>query len=167
MALARTIPPKIASVTLITPGVFPAVDVPVRMKVQIALSVLGRARRYFPIPLNDPELFTGNPERQEFIRRDELRLTTVTGDFLYQSRRLDRFVRIVPERLHMPMKLFLAGRERIIDNAATVRYYRSLRTTGPRYLAMYPEAGHTLEFEPDNTPFVHDLQEWLKYAASL
>lgn len=167
MALTRIVPERVASVTLIAPGIFPAVDVPAGMKVRIGSSVLARVTRYFPIPLNDPELFTANPERQEFIRRDALRLTEVTGRFLYQSRRLDRRVRVIPERLRVPMKLYLAGRERIIDNAATIRYYRALQTTGPRQLMIYPEAGHTLEFEPDNTPFIHDMQEWLKHAASL
>jgi acylglycerol lipase len=166
MALARAVPARVASVTLISPGIFPAVDVSTAMKLQITLSVLARRTRYFPIPLNEPDLFTDNPGRREFIRHDALRLMRVTGNFLYQSRRLDRQVRRIPERLSAAMKLFLAGKERIIDNGATIRYYRSLRTTGPRRLVVYPEASHTLEFESDNGTFIHDLREWLYEAAT-
>jgi len=165
VALAKAAPEELASLTLIAPGLFPAVDVPFAVKLRIALAVIFKQKKMFPIPLNDPELFTDNSERQEFIRRDPLKLTAVTGNFLYQSRRLDRFVRFFPARLTIPIKLFLAGRERIIDNEATVRYYRGLRTTGTRQLMFYPAAGHTLEFEKDNQPFIHELQEWFRYVS--
>jgi len=167
MALARVLPRQIASLTLISPGIFPVVDVAWETKFKIAMAVIFRRKKYFPIPLNEPELFTGNPDRQEFIRQDPLRLTAVTGDFLYQSRRLDRFIRRIPERLAMPMKMFLAGRERIIDNQATIRYYRSLRTAGSKELILYDQACHTLEFEKDNRIFIRDLQEWLEHASNV
>jgi len=167
MAIARVAPEKIASLTMIAPGIFPAVDVSFGMKLQIAVAVIARSSKRFPIPLNDPELFTSNPERQAFIQQDRLRLNEVTGNFLYQSRRLDNFVRRVPERLTMPMKLFLAGHERIIDNQATLRYYRSLRAAGPKTLAYFPEANHTLEFEKNNQPFITQLLEWLNHANNI
>ncbi len=167
MAIARTSPRRVASLTLVAPGIFPAVDVSFGTKVQIAMAVILRSKRAFPIPLNEPELFTANPERQEFIRRDDLRLTGVTGNFLFQSRRLDGVVRRIPERLTMPMKLFLAGRERIIDNDATLRYYRSLRVAGTKQVAYYANASHTLEFETDNRTFIGDLQEWIDHAATI
>jgi acylglycerol lipase len=167
LALAKTVPADLAGLTLIAPGIFPAVDVPFSRKLRIALAVIFKSKKQFFIPLNDPELFTGNPDRQDFIRRDLLKLTTVTGNFLYQSRRLDRFIRFFPHRLALPIKLFLAGQERIIDNPATLRYYRSLRTAGIKQLAFYKEAGHTLEFEKNNQPFIQDLQEWCNDVANL
>ncbi len=166
LALAKTIPSQLASLTLIAPGLFPAVDVPFTMKLRIALAVILKQKNLFPIPLNEPELFTANPDRREFIRRDPLKLTAVTGNFLYQSRRLDRFLRFFPERLTIPIKLFLAGHERIIDNQATVRYYRSLRTTRAKQLAFYKEASHTLEFEKNNQTFIRDLQEWFNHVTN-
>jgi alpha-beta hydrolase superfamily lysophospholipase len=164
LALAKAVPADLAGLTLIAPGLFPAVDVPLTLKLQIALAVIFKQKKLFPIPLNDPEFFTDNPDRREFIRRDPVKLTAVTGNFLYQSRRLDRFIRTLP-RLTFPAKLFLAGRERIIDNQATLGYYRSLRTTKTKQLAFYQEASHTLEFEENNRTFIHDLQEWCQYVA--
>ena len=162
VALARVIPERIAGLSLVAPGFFPAVDVGLGEKFKIAISVIFCQKKYFDIPLNEAELFTGNPDRQEFIRRDELRLTRVTGNFLFQSRRLDRFIRFIHGRLSMPVKLFLAGRERIIDNEATVRYYRGLRTSFAKELSFYSEAYHTLEFERDNRRFLLDLKDWIE-----
>ena len=166
MALARVTPERLASLTLVAPGLFPAVDVSLGDKFAIALSLPIHPKKLFPIPLNEPELFTANPVRQTFIRGDKLRLTQVTAKFLFQSRRLDGFIRRIPERLNLPVKLFLAGHERIIDNVKTIRYFRALRNTGPKQLAFYPHASHTLEFEPDNTPFLNDLQEWIRHVTN-
>ncbi len=165
MGLARMVPEQIASLTLIVPGIFPAVDVSAAMKIQIGLAAACRSDKQFPIPLNEPELFTANPDRQEFIRRDELKLTTVTGNFLFQSRCLDFFVRTMPHRLMMPMKLYLAENDRIIDNKATLAYYRGLRTGGLKSLAVFRGAAHTLEFEIDNKHFLADVREWIHDAS--
>jgi alpha-beta hydrolase superfamily lysophospholipase len=167
MGLAKRVPEKIASLTLIAPGIFPAVDVSAWEKVQIGLAAAVRSKKTFPIPLNEPELFTENPVRQAFIRDDELKLPRVTGNFLYQSRRLDFFVRQMPCRLTIPMKLFLAGREKIIDNQATLNYFRGLRSGGVKEWAYYPQASHTLEFEADNRNFLSDLREWMEHAAGI
>jgi alpha-beta hydrolase superfamily lysophospholipase len=164
MGLAKMIPERLASLTLIAPGIFPAVDVSAMQKLRIARAVILRNKTRFPIPLDAPELFTGNPLRQTFIRDDTLKLTHVTGNFLYQSRRLDGFVRTIPSRLTMPIKLFLAGHEQIIDNTRTLHYFRGLRTTGIKELAFYPQACHTLEFEQDNQGFLNDLREWINHA---
>ena len=166
MGLSKMIPDQLASLTLVAPGIFPAVDVSPTQKIRIAQAVILRSKRSFPIPLDSPELFTGNPDRQAFIRNDPLKLTHVTGNFLYQSRRLDRYVRTIPPRLTMPVKLFLAGQEKIIDNNKTMNYFRALRTAGPKELAFYPQDCHTLEFEQDNRKFLDDLLEWIDHAAN-
>lgn len=161
MGLAKSAYEKMASITLIAPGIFPVVDVPVSRKLQIAADVILRTKRKFPIPLNAPELFTENSERQDFIRNDNLKLTSVTGRFMYQSRRLDRFIRFLPNRLNIPAKLFLAGRDKIIDNQKTLNYFRSLRCAKRKSLACFPQACHTLEFESDNRQFLNELKEWI------
>jgi alpha-beta hydrolase superfamily lysophospholipase len=167
MGLAKLIPEKIAGLTLIAPGIFPAVDVSFMQKLRIAKAVILRSGTMFPVPLDSPELFTGNPDRQKFIRNDPLKLTQVTGNFLYQSRRLDYFVQTISDCLTMPMKLFLAGQEKIIDNSATLNYFRGLRAAGIKEMKFYPQACHTLEFEQDNHEFLDDLREWITHAATI
>ena len=54
----------------------------------------------------------------------------------------------------------LAGQDRIVDNARTLAYYRTLASPDRRVIA-YPEAHHTLEFEPDASRYARDLIGWL------
>ena len=47
----------------------------------------------FPIPLNEPEMFTANPAWQQFLREDPLRLRQATARLLIESVRLDGYLR--------------------------------------------------------------------------
>jgi alpha-beta hydrolase superfamily lysophospholipase len=137
------------------------VDLPLREKVRVGLSALAARQALFDIPLGDPALFTGNPARQAFIRADPLSLRQVTASFLMASRRLDRYAQgTVRARQACPLRVFLAGRDRIIDNARTRAFVRRLDWPG-RQITEYEEAHHTLEFEPDPEPFFEDLVEWI------
>jgi acylglycerol lipase len=113
-----------------------------------------------PIPLNDPALFTSTPRWQEFIRRDELALHRVTVDFLAANLALSGAIETNLRAWSKPLLLMLAGRDEIIDNAATRALFERL-TASQRSLIEYPEARHTLEFEPDPEPFIADLIGWL------
>jgi len=161
LALFRFLPERVASMALVAPGLFPSVDIPLAQKVRVVWSVATHAPTRFPIPLQDPEMFTANPQRQAFIREDKLSLHQVTGPFLRASRRLDRFalsVARMPE--HRPLRLFLAEHDRIIDNHKTREFVRSLPWP-LRDIVEYRDAHHTLEFEPDPEPFFGDLVGWI------
>mgnify|MGYP002624612636 FL=1 len=82
-------PDRISSVTLVAPGLFPRVDIPLSQKVRVGLSVIATGKALFDIPLGNPRLFTANPERQQFIADDALSLRQVTASFLKVSRGLD------------------------------------------------------------------------------
>ena len=55
----------------------------------------------------------------------------------------------------------LAGQDRIVDNARTLATVESF-ATADRTVIEYPEAHHTLEFEPDPSRYAHDLIEWIE-----
>jgi len=163
-AFARDHSDLLASMALVAPGIYPAVDLPNREKLAVVAAAMIRPTKTFPIPLNDPKLFTENRDRQQFIHNDPDRLTGVTARFLCQSGLMDRHVRICDRQFSMPVKLFLAERDRIIDNPRTLRLFRSWRATA-KQLTFYPHTSHTLEFEPDPSGYFHDLAEWIDYAS--
>jgi acylglycerol lipase len=161
LGMVRYAPQRVDRVALIAPGLFSLVDLPVMEKLRVGLAALAGGRRLFDIPLDSPELFTGNPERQQFIRDDPLRLRQVTAGFLIASRRLDRYA-LGARKLKegRPLRVFLAAHDRIIDNARTREFVR--RISWPeRQIVEYPGTHHTLEFEPDPEPFLRDLVEWM------
>lgn len=144
------------SLTLVAPGLFPTVDLSTGQKVRVALSALASRHQRYPIPITEPEMFTANPVRLEFIRNDPLMLRDVTAPFLLASRRLDRFTRQAHTRRGLPAHLLLAGNDRIIDNARTRTWLRELGWPG-RAVTEYRQAHHTLEFEPPGCTYVDDL----------
>ena len=116
--------------------------------------------KLIPIPLDDPQLFTGVPESQAFIRNDNLSLRDVTVSFLLANRELDSLTQAAPPEIRCPAIMMLAGKDRIIDNPATAKWYNSLASQ-ERALFEYPNACHTLEFEPDRDQWISDLTNWL------
>jgi alpha-beta hydrolase superfamily lysophospholipase len=161
-ALQRRHPGLCDALALLCPGLCPKVGLPVSRRLAVAASRLVSPRRLFDIPLNDPELFTANPAALEFIHNDPLALRQATARFLVESTRLDAYLRWFPPRLTIPVQLMLAGQDRIVDNAATREFVLRRSPAGAEVIE-YPNAHHTLEFEP-GMPFVDDLLAWLARA---
>jgi alpha-beta hydrolase superfamily lysophospholipase len=160
-ALQKRHPGLVDGLALLCPGFCPIVRPPLRQRLGILWSRLTAPRRHFPIPLNDPALFTANPRWQQFLREDPLSLRTATARLLIESVRLDGYLRFVPKHVKVPVLVLLAGRDRIIDNARTRRFVARFASPD-RTLIEYPEAHHTLEFEPDPDRFISDLRDWLE-----
>jgi alpha-beta hydrolase superfamily lysophospholipase len=54
----------------------------------------------------------------------------------------------------------LAGRDRIVANCR-MRAYLSRTSAVHKTLIEYPNAAHTLEFEPDPQAYFADLADWI------
>jgi alpha-beta hydrolase superfamily lysophospholipase len=161
-ALPRRHPGLVDAIGLLCPGLFARIKPPLGQRLRIFFSRLVRPRRLFPIPLDDPELFTATPHWQQFIRDDPLALRRATARFLVESFRLDRYVRKASrEAGEVPLLLLLAGQDRIIDNART-RHFVERFPAADKTIIEYPGAHHTLEFEPDPDRFINDLLNWLE-----
>ncbi len=110
---------KVASLTLVAPGLCPRIHIGLKEKIKIGINGVFDAYKLHEIPLRQPTLFTTNPDMLPFINHDPLRLTHTTASFLITSTRFDMAVRKVIRDIKVPVHLFLAGRDRIIDNDAT------------------------------------------------
>lgn len=160
-ALERRHPGLVTGLALLTPGFFARVKPPLGQRLAIACSRLTRPGRFFPIPLNDPELFTASPRWQHFIRDDALGLRQATARLLVESVRLDGYLRLVPKYIRVPVLLMLAEKDRIIVNSRTRQFVESFAATDKEIIE-YVGANHTLEFEPDPDRFIRDLIAWIE-----
>ncbi len=161
VALQRRHPGLTDGLALLCPGFFPRLGPPLRRRLAIVLARLVRPRMLFPIPLNDPELFTETPRWQQFIRDDPLSLRQATARLLIESVRLDGYVRFLTDYVQLPVLVMLAEKDRIIDNERTLAYVGRFDTIDKEVL-IYPGAHHTLEFEPDPERFIADLRGWIE-----
>ncbi|MCX5674254.1 MAG: alpha/beta fold hydrolase, partial [Planctomycetota bacterium] len=161
LACAAHRPDLYRSLILAAPGLCPRVDPTLAVKVRVGQCLLvGRPLARFPIPLGDPCLFTENPERVRFIAADPLSLHDLTARFMYESRRLDGLARSAARGVRLPVFLALAGKDRIIDNAATRALVEAMPSVRRR-ITEYPGACHTLEFEPAPSAWFLDLAAWI------
>ena len=159
-ALLRRRPGLVSGLALLCPGFYAKVRPAFGDRLGILWSYLTSPRRLFPVPLNNPELFTTSPEWQRFLHDDPLAVRQATARFLANSVRLDGYLRFVPRHVAVPVLLLLAGRDRIIDNERTRRFVGSF-AAGDKTVIEYPEAHHTLEFEPRPHQYLDDLITWL------
>jgi acylglycerol lipase len=136
----------------------------VRLSASRRLEVVGRhfvtPRAAMPIPLT-PEMYTANPVYVELIRIDPLRLINVTAQFYWETARLDRHRARAARRLRLPLLVLQGERDAMINVAATRRWFTRLPLADKTYRA-YRDAGHTLDFEPDPSPYRYDMLDWLR-----
>jgi alpha-beta hydrolase superfamily lysophospholipase len=159
LALPYRKPGLVQAVVLLCPGLKPRVQPPAMQRLRIALAAHLRPEKRFPIPLNEPELFTADPAAQRYIAADRYGLQQATARFLFQSFALDVYLRRARKHVQVPVYLALAGQDRIIDNAATRAFLAAV--PGPLTVREYPQAHHTLEFEAADHPWWDDLAQWL------
>ncbi len=159
-AMHVTDPKRFASLSLIAPGIYPIISVSNAEKFRIGFSMISEPTRSYDIPLNDPELFTDQPEYIEYLKNDPIQLHQATAGFYLASRRMDKVVAKITKAPPVPLHMFLAGDERIIDNERSRELIRSLNWPNTR-ISTYEKSRHTLEFGPQRDEFLKDLIAWI------
>jgi alpha-beta hydrolase superfamily lysophospholipase len=159
-ALPYRHPGLIDGLALLCPGIVPKIRPPFATRARIALARVFRPGKLFPIPLNDPALFTTSPAWRAFIQDDHLSLHHATARMLFNSFALDIYLRRSAKAVEIPVLLQLAEHDAIIDNAGVRKYVESFPSQDKEVIE-YPGAHHTLEFERDGHPFAADLVKWL------
>ncbi len=158
MAYDATYPNEVDGMILITPGMKPKVDPSLTEKAAIFTDSIFAPTRQHRTPI-EPEMFTTDPKHLSYIKNDPLKLHTASAAFLMQSVRMDRIVNKADDEQHPPMLVFLAGKDRIIDNEAT----RKLVTRDPKRsvkIIDYSDQTHSIQLEaPDR--LTHDIVRWI------
>jgi alpha-beta hydrolase superfamily lysophospholipase len=87
-------------------------------------------------------------------------LRQITVRFARADRRLTKLARGSATFIHTPTLLMLGGRDQIVANRRT-RSFLSRTPAVHKTLVEYPNAAHTLEFEPDPQAYFADLADWI------
>ncbi|MFH1550826.1 MAG: 2-dehydropantoate 2-reductase [Planctomycetota bacterium] len=147
------------SLALISPGLAPKVGYSLFRKIGVALALLKNKTKLCPTPIKT-EMFTSNREALEYIENDPLRLKEVTARFLVENLKMDLFLKQNADGVRVPVALFLAGKDEVIDNgnvrAMFARFHPHIRRTRE-----WNDAKHCLLFEkPDGIN--EELLSWLR-----
>jgi alpha-beta hydrolase superfamily lysophospholipase len=163
LATAHTLawPGDADALVLITPGLKALVDVSLSAKLKIVLFSQFSPGSEIASPIA-PEMFTTTPRYLDYIKNDPLRLTHATARFYWQSNRLDAWLDNNIDTLDTPLLLFLAGRDRIIDNAGVVELLQRARLQEFEIID-YPDQTHSVQFD-DPDRLVQDMDLWLRQA---
>lgn len=153
-------PGLIDGLVLMCPGLAPKVAPPFVRRMRIAIARVFRPGKFFPIPLNEPDLFTASAEWQQFIDEEPHGLRQATARFLFSSFSLDIYLKRAAKRVNVPALLMLGERDRIIGNVATRKFVGRFNTATS--IIDYPGAHHTLEFERESHPWIDDLIGWIE-----
>ncbi len=158
MAYDAVHPNEVDGMILITPGMKPKVDLPPDEKLAVLTDTIFAPQRQHRIPI-EPEMFTTDPAQLRFIASDPLKLHTASAGFFWQSLKMDRLVEKMDDGKHPAMLVFLAGKDRIIDNAAT----RTFLTRDPNRsvkIIDYPDQTHSIQLDaPDR--LARDILRWV------
>ena len=157
-AIAMEQPDGFQSLILITPGLRCRTDLSLPTKAKVLLSLLAGGRTCFKIPI-EPEMFTHTPRFLDFIRNDPWRLQKVTARFLFASRSLDWMIARRIDRLRLPVLLFLAGNDSIIDNRGVLDLLAAIKHQVR--LQLFDEAIHAIQFD-QMEPMVQRIVAFLK-----
>ena len=141
-AVALDQPEGLQSLILITPGLRSKRDLSLSSKANVLLNLLVGGKGCFKVPI-EPEMFTHTPRFLDFIRADPWRLQKVTARFLLTSRVLDRMINKEIANLRLPMLLFLAGKDPIIDNRGVL----DLLSKNEVRVRTFEDAIHAIQFD--------------------
>ncbi|HZS94437.1 MAG TPA: alpha/beta fold hydrolase [Chloroflexota bacterium] len=110
----------IASIAMLTPGLYITPDYSAPTKALIAASAFLQPQRRFPVPQNDG-MFTRDPAVLAWIRGDTLGAKTLTARCLLQTNRMLGRLRRDVGRVGVRILVFEAARDRISDNEGNRR----------------------------------------------
>lgn len=148
----------IDSLILIAPGIATKVDLGAPTKFRLALALMLKRNPRYATPIKT-EMFTRDAAALEYIARDPMRLTSATARFYFNSFLMDRYLAQNSDGLRLPVKLFLAGRDEVIDNDG-VREAAARFHSRKCEITEYEDAAHCLLFEKPKQ-LTADLAAWL------
>jgi acylglycerol lipase len=159
LGYALTDPENIRGIVLITPGIRALVDASLFTKIKILLYSQIHPTEPIPIPI-ETEMFTTTPEHYEFIQRDPLRLKYATAGFFFESHRFDGYIDERIANLYLPVQVFLAGKDTIIDNEGVRRV---LQKGSQEHMAILTYEDQTHSIQLDSTErMIQDIVDWLR-----
>lgn len=157
LAYGLTNSDDIDGLVMITPSLDTLSQVDITTKGKILSYPLFKPKLSIEIPI-EPEMITTTPRYLEYIRDDPMRLTSVSPRFLYESYRLDKYIKEKIQDSRLLTQLFLAGQDAIINNDHTLKLTKMANET-TLDVVIYGSQSHSIPFDAPNR-LAQDMDGW-------
>jgi alpha-beta hydrolase superfamily lysophospholipase len=148
----------VKGVILLAPGLFPSERISRAIAQDLKLLQDTQADScLLKSPLTE-EMFTNIIEFQTFIANDELAVRSYTSEFVRVSRQMSLVACTRLVRLTCPVLLLLAAQDQMVDNARTIRAFRSL--PAEMLTCATINCNHGMQFEAPHELATH-IAQWL------
>lgn len=114
---------------------------------------------HFKIPIKDG-MFTPNPAYLDFIKKDALRLRSLTVRFFNEILRMEKELSSVNHKITLPVLILLAGHDEITDNKKVEEWSGRLES-GDKTIKVFDDFHHVMPFEEDIIPLTDFIVTWI------
>jgi len=152
---------NIKGLALLAPGIYPSDEVSKRIKQQqdrIRGAELSLDEPCLDNPINE-EMFTNSKWLENFILKDELRLSDITPRFFGIMLKMSANASFRLSEINCPILVLLASQDRAIDNETTLKEFRKLNNQSLSLETC--EAQHGMQFEVPEV-LTSQLCKWMR-----
>jgi alpha-beta hydrolase superfamily lysophospholipase len=161
LAFALQYPQDVKSLTLIAPPQFSLkADITPLEKLKVLGTMLTGIEWEVEVPAKD-EMFTKNPEKNRFIKADNLRLQKMTTTLCRETFKIDRWINKNLSQLTLPILVLLAKEDEIVDTPKIQRVLFKRLNGTQKAMEVY-DCYHDLFFEPVFERVIARIDRWVK-----
>ena len=145
---------------LLCPAIHRKVDLGIWSKTVAKLCLFINPEARFKIPIRD-RMFTSNQRYLDFIKKDRMRLDTLTCRFFNEMLRMENELAGINHRISLPIAVMLAGHDEIVDNKKVKEWFNKLES-GDKAIKVFDDMYHVMPFEENIDPLVGFITDWLE-----
>ncbi len=157
IAKGRTVPDGLI---LLSPAIYRKVDLNSCMKAIAKICFVFCPKIRFKIPIRD-HMFTSNERYLDFIKKDKMRLRTLTCRFFNEILRMEQELSGINHRIFLPVLVLLAGHDEIVDNEKIREWFKRLES-GDKKIKVFGDLRHIIPFEDNIEPVINFITDWTK-----
>ena len=156
-AKARAMPDGLI---LLSPAIYRNVDLSIWVKTIAKICSFVHPRARFKIPIRD-HMFTSNRRYTDFIKKDKMRLRSLTCRFFNEILRMEKEFADINHRLSLPVTVLLAGHDEIVDNKKVKEWFKRIES-GDKAIKAFNDMRHVMPFEENIDPLIDFITGRLK-----
>lgn len=144
---------------LLSPALYRKVDLNIFTKTCARICSFFHIGAQFKIPIKD-HMFTANKRYLDFIKKDTMRLRTLTPRFFNEILKMEEGASLVNHRINIPVAVLLAGYDGIVNNDRVKDWFDRLES-GDKSIKVFEDFYHVMPFEDNADILIEFITDWI------